>query len=448
MLWQQLKEVLTQKIPENAYSLWINPLEGREIKDGSLPITGPDQFFVSWVTDNYLGHIKDALSELGRQKTKILFEVRGNNNKKEKQKSYPLPAKQQSLPSVTKGKSYIRTLHPRYTFKEFVLGESNAFAHSACEAIAVNDSSTGNYVYLKAGTGLGKSHLSHAVTHHILDHSPATRLHFLSSQQLTAEMIRNIRNHTMDKFKNKYHKECDVLLIEDIQSLSGRSKTQDELTEIIDILLESGKRVVFTSCQAPAEIKDINKSFQSRLTGGLITTINPPDLRTRSKIIKRKAYINNLELSDDLIEYMADIIRGDVRRTESAVISLKAQSNLLKIKPDLDMVKEILKNVVHTEENRISPEIILNLVADQFKVGVDELKSRSRKKNVSFPRQVIMYLSRKYTDNSLADIGRVLNRDHSTVVHSIRSISQKQAGNNSVRGQLDYLSKKIEQKIN
>lgn len=444
MLWQQIKEILTQKIPENTYSLWIKPLEGKENDEGTLKITGPDRFFVSWITENYLDHIKVALAELGRKETEVSFEVR--KNKKEEKKFYPVQAKQQILPSIAKGKSCIRTLHPRYTFKEFVLGETNAFAHSACEAIAANDTSAGNYVYLKAGTGLGKSHLSHAVAHHIMDHSPGTRLHFLSSQQLTAEMIQNIRNKTMDQFKNKYHKECDVLLIDDIQTLSGRSKTQDELTEILDILIESGKRVIFTSSKAPTEITNIDSSFQSRLTGGLITTINPPDPRTRSKIIRRKAYINNLELSEDILEYLADTIRGDVRQIESAVISLKAQTSLLKTNPDLDMVKEILKNVIQKEETRVSPEIILDLVADQFKLSTDELKSKSRKKTVAFPRQVIMYLSRKYTDNSLAEIGKILNRDHSTVVHSIRTISQKQASNNSVRGQLEYLSRKLEQK--
>ncbi len=447
MLWQRLKEIIAQKIPENTYSLWITPLEGKEDNDGHLRITGPDQFFISRISENYIDHIYSALAELGRDTTEVSFDVRRDKqDKQEEQKSHPIQARQQKLPSV-KGKSYVRTLHPRYTFQEFVLGETNAFAHSACEAIAVNDTSAGNYVYLKAGTGLGKSHLSHAVAHHILDYSPATRLHFLSSQQLTTEMIRHIRNHTMDKFKNKYHKECDVLLIEDIQVLSGRSKTQDELTEIIDILIESGKRVIFTSSKGPAEITNIDSGFQSRLTGGLITTINPPDPRTRNKIIRRKASINNLNLSEDIVEYLSDTIRGDVRQIESAVISLKAQSNLLKTNPDLDMVKEILKNVIQNEEADLSPGIILDLVAEQFKVSQDELKSKSRKKNVSFPRQIIMYLARKYTDYPLAEIGKVVNRDHSTVVYSIRTISQKQSSNNSVRGQLEFLANKLKQKI-
>ncbi len=444
MLWQRLKEILARKIPDNTYSLWISPLEGQEESCGNLTITGPDQFFVSWVADNYRDHITSALAELGRSETTLSFQVRAE--KQDKQEFHPPQPRQQILPSVNRSKSYVRTLHPRYTFQEFVLGDTNVFAHSACEAIAVNDTSAGNYVYLKAGTGLGKSHLSHAVAHHILDHYPATRLHFLSSQQLTAEMIRHIRNHSMDKFKKKYHRECDVLLIEDIQTLSGRSKTQEELTEILDILIESGKRVVFTSSQAPTDIANIDSGFKSRLTGGLITTINPPDLRTRRKIIKRKASTNNLTLSDDILEYLADNIKGDVRQIESSVISLKAHSNLLRTEPDFDMVKEILKNVISENERSISTEIILDMVADQFKISTDELKSKSRKKTVAFPRQIIMYLARKYTDHSLADIGRVLNRDHSTVVHSIRTITQKRASNTSVRGQVEYLARKLEQK--
>jgi len=442
MIWQQIKEILSQKIPESAYSLWVTPLTGT-VENQTLTISGPDRFITSWVSDNYRENINKALQQIGCDSMNVQFIANGKST------SQPLlPPREEPLrlPNMPKTRATIRTLHPRYTFDEFMVGESNAFAHSVCESIAANDTSMGGCIYLKAGTGLGKSHLTHAVAHQIIDKAPSTRLHFLSAQQLTAEMVRHIQNNSMAQFKEKYQKYCDVLLLDDIHTLNGRKKSQTELAEAMDILMEAGKRVVFTSSLTPKEIPNIETGFRSRLSSGLITSINPPGLNTRIKIIQRKALINNLTLSDEIVDYLATNIKGDIRQLESAVVSLKAQSSLLQMTPNFSMVKEIFHNIT-IPDRQISSEMIRDFIAVQFKVSVADLKSKSRKKAISFPRQTAMYLARKYTEGSLADIGKAFNRDHSTVVHAVRVITQKIARNSSVRGQLDYLADKIEKQL-
>ena len=444
MLWHQIKEILAEKLPESAYSLWINPLSGKVRDNVTLEVTCPDTFYCSWVTEKYLGTIQEALHVLGRNEIRPAFRIEDGNAKPQALLSAPPePAR---LPDMPRLKSSIRTLHPRFTFDEFIVGGCNNLAHSACEDIAMNDSTVGRCVYLKAGTGLGKSHLTHAVAHHILEHKPSTRLNYLTAQQLTAEMVKNIQNNTMSHFKNKYHRQCDVLLIEDVHTLAGRLKTQAELAEALDILLETGKKIIFTSSLGPREIPDIDSGIRSRLSSGLVTTINPPSLETRIKIIRRKADINALDLNEEHIVYLAENIKGDIRQVESTIVSLKAQTALMQAPPDFTMLKETLANIIGSNR-QISPVLIRDFIATQFKVDPVELQSKSRKQALAFPRQIAMYLSRKYTDMALADIGKAFNRDHSTVVHSIRVITDKKTRNTSVRRQVELLEKRLEEKF-
>ncbi|MBI5559098.1 MAG: chromosomal replication initiator protein DnaA [Deltaproteobacteria bacterium] len=445
MLWRKITEILAEKLPESAYSLWITPLSGKVKDNLTLEIICPDTFFRSWVTEKYLSTIQEALHTLGRSEVRPTFRA----TTAEPGKSLALAAptvEPVRLPDMPRVKSSIRTLHPRFTFDEFIIGNCNIMAHSACTDIAMNDSSVGRCVYLKAGTGLGKSHLTHAVAHHIIEHRPSARLNYLTAQQLTAEMVKNIKNNTMNHFKNKYHKECDVLLIEDVHTLAGRLKTQAELSEALDILLETGKKIIFTSSMAPREIPDIDAAIRSRLSSGLITTINPPSMDTRIKIIRRKADVNSLYLNEEQIIYLAENIKGDIRQVESTIVSLKAQVSLMKTPPDFTMIKETLTNIVGNNR-QLSPVVIRDFIAGQFKVDVAELSSKSRKQSLAFPRQLAMYLSRKYTELPLADIGKVFNRDHSTVVHSIRVITDKRTRNTSIRRQVEFLEEKLEKNL-
>ncbi len=442
MLWQSIKAIVADKVSVSDYALWIEPLKCLREDEEVLELAGPDRYFCSWVRDNFLVHLEAAGKKLGHEGLAVRL---SEQDKSAEPLKLPLLDKQQEqlrLPNMQERRSTVRTLHPRYTFDEFMVGESNVMAHSACEAIAAGSEAMGPCLFIEAGTGLGKSHLTHAVAHQILNHSPATRLRYVTSQQLTAEMVRHIKNNSMEQFKDKYQSQCDVLLMEDVQSLSGRTKTQTELAEALDVLMDTGKKMIFTGSVAPRSIPNIEDGVRSRLSSGLITTINPPDMRTRRLIIERKAKNNKLPLSDEIICYLVDTLKGDIRRVESAMVGLRAKVSLLKAEPDLDMVKEVIANIIG-QHAALSVNVIRDFVAEQFNVSVGDLQSKSRKKIVAFPRQVSMYLARKLTEQALSEIGKAFNRDHSTVVHSIRVINEAITRNGSIRGQVEHLTGRL-----
>ncbi|OEU83702.1 MAG: chromosomal replication initiator protein DnaA, partial [Desulfobulbaceae bacterium C00003063] len=351
---------------------------------------------------------------------------------------------QMRLPSVPVNNSRFRALHPRYTFDEFMVGESNILAESACKSMVTKDDTIGPCLYINSATGLGKSHLTHAVAHHVFSHSPMTRLHYVTAKQFAAEMVRGIKTNTMENFKSKYLEHCDILLVEDVHSLTGKKKTQEELNEVLDSLIKSGKRVIITSKSAPRDLVGIDSEFRSRMTSGLVTSIQAPDVATRTRIVEKKAVQQQLSLDEEMVSYLANHIRGDVRQIESALIAIRAKARLTGGHVDINLLREVIASVVGVEQVR-SAEMICDLVSSQFNVSIGDMRSRSRKKVVTFPRQVAMYLARKYTDSSLADIGKVLHRDHSTVLHSIKVVTSKAVSDGSVSAQLDLLSNKVKQ---
>jgi len=444
MLWNEVKELLKHKLPEAVQHLWIEPLTCISADENHIELACPDKFFCSWIKENYLKVIQESLEQLGKGSAKIHFSVFTVEND---ESILPMlqdgRSAQLRLPAIPEVHSNIRYLHPRYTFDEFMVGDSNLLAHSACKAIANGETSFGSSLYINAGTGLGKSHLTHAVAHNIINKYPGTRLYYLTAQQFSSEMVARIKTNTMDEFKTKYHNNCDVLLVEDVQSLTGKVKTQEELNELLDVLIKSGKRIILTGSNAPRDLGNIDEGFRSRMSAGLMSTINPPDLQTSRLIIKRKAANYKLPLEEDLVEYLAGCIKGDIRKLESAIVGLKAKSSLLRKAPDLAMAREVVSEIIGNSQE-LSAEMIRDFIARQFKVSVSDLQSKSRKKTIAFPRQVSMYLARKYTEQGLMEIGKVFNRDHSTVLHSVRVITEAISRNGSIRGQVDLLAKKLQ----
>ena len=445
MPWKTIKEKLSSVISETNMSLWIAPLEYRMASEQLLVLEAPDRFFCNWVKANYLHKITDCLILLGMKDLNVQLTVTEG-----KSISLLPPSKNEGqlrLPNIPKARSYVRALHPRYTFDEFMVGESNIMARTVCESIANDDSAYGRCMFIESGPGLGKSHLTHAVAHKITAESPSTSLHYLTAQQLTADMVKHIRNKQMEQFKEKYEN-CDVLLMEDIHTLSGRIKTQQELTAALDILMEQDKRVIFTSKISPRDIPVIEPELRSRLTGGLLATINPPDFLTRTHIVRKKSAYHALDFNDDIVEFIAENVKGDIRQLESTLVGLKAKIGLMGCEADFDLVKEVIGNIVGSSAYTISTEAIRDFIAEQFRTSTADLQSKSRKRAVAFPRQVAMYLSRKLTDQGLTDIGRAFNRDHSTVVHSVRVITDSINRSGSVKGQIDLLTSKINKQFN
>lgn len=442
MLWEKTKEKLRDELAGNIFGLWIDPLECDQVEDDKIYLTCPDRYFSAFVEQNYTEVIQEKLTEAGGCSRQIVFNQ--PLHKESAKSASPVSSKQMRLPNIPTGGSKVRNLHPRYTFNEFMVGESNILAQSACKSMVAKDDSVGPCLYINSSTGLGKSHLTHAVAHQVLAHSPMTRLHYVTAKQFAAEMVRGIKTNTMDNFKTKYLERCDILLVEDVHSLTGKKKTQEELNEVLDSLIKSGKRVIITSNSAPRDLVGIDSEFRSRMTSGLVTSIQAPDVATRIRIVEKKAAQQQLPLGAELVNYLANNIRGDVRQIESALIAIRAKARLAGGHVDLDLLREVIGSVVGVEQ-LLSAEMICELVSSQFKVSVKEMQSRSRKRIVSFPRQVAMYLARKYTEESLADIGKVLHRDHSTVLHAIKVVARRAIKDGSVSAQLDLLSDKVKQ---
>jgi chromosomal replication initiator protein len=437
MLWNAIKTSLRKSLPESEFGLWIKPLECRKEDKQVLEIVGPDRFFCAWVEDRYIGLIRQAAQQLGDISDVQLKIADHQTLHAESDKGGQL-----RLPGLASGGARLRSLHPAFTFEQFMVGESNLLARSACNALATGDPTFGNCLFMNSSTGLGKSHLTQAVVHQVLRSAPSTRLHYLTAQQFSAEMVKSIRSDAMEQFSKKYIKNCDMLLVEDIHTLTGKNKTQEELNNILDYLIKSGRRVILTSALAPNKIKGIDDDFRSRMTSGLVTGIESPDYETRARIIRHKLQLHGLGGDDDLVGFIAESLQGDIRRMESAIIGIKAKSCLHNTPADLTIAKEVIYGLVG-RSIEITGESIRDLIGSQFRVSIDDLRSRSRKRSISFPRQMAMYLTRKYTKKSLADIGDMYNRDHSTVLYAIKVITQDMSRETSIREQVDLLCTKI-----
>ncbi len=443
MLWDAVQRSLASALPASEFDLWIKPIVCVQEDAGGMTLSGPDRFFCAWVEQHYLGLIRQKAIEAGAGDA-VCFQVYPGANG---QGGVPIPSGQLRLPGVPHRAPQLRALHPAFTFEQFVRGHSNALAHSVCKALAENDCTFGRCLFMDSGIGLGKSHLTQAVVHQVLCSAPATRLHYLTAQQFTAEMVQGLRTKSMDQFSKKYIDDCDMLLLEDVHTLSGRDKTQEELNIVLDSLLKSGRRVILTSALPPDKIAGLDADCRSRMTSGIMANIQAPDFKTRVGIIRHKAATQGLDLCDELVDCMAENLQGDIRRMESAVMGVKARSCLLQLQPDMAMIREILASC----SDMAAPagptaEVICQCISNRFKVSREELRSRSRKRSLVFPRQLAMYLTRKFTEHSLSEIGELYSRDHSTVMHAIKTITQQMASRTSVREQVHVLERTLEKR--
>ena len=437
MLWPAIKASLHGTMTESEFNLWIKPLECQREDEQVLELLGPDRFFCAWVEDRYLGRMHQHAQDIGMPR-RIVVKVAEN--------LAIIPENghqaQLRLPGTLAAPSRLRSLHPAFTFEQFMVGESNLLARSACRALATGDMTFGNCLFMNSTTGLGKSHLTQAVVHQVLRSAPSTRLQYLTAQQFSADMVKGIRTHSMEQFSKKFIGDCDMLLVEDVHTLTGKNKTQEELNTVLDYLIKSGKRVILTSALAPSKLAGIDEDFRSRMTSGLVTGIESPDYETRAKIIRHKLQTNGLETDEDVVGFMAENLQGDIRKIESAIIGVKAKSCLLQAPLTLAMARDVVYGLIDRSP-QLTCESIRDFIGQQFRLSPEELRSRSRKKSVAFPRQVAMYLTRKYTDTSLADIGCIYNRDHSTVLYAIKSITMDMTRQPSIREQIDLLCRKL-----
>ncbi len=436
--WDEILKELKKEISESAFSIWIKPITPRYIDESHIILSVPNIIIKEKVSKKFLPIIKDFFKKRGRLAPKIKLEITKDDR-------VEMPkVEQERLP--LKGLNSHSPFSRYFTFKHFVTGKCNAFAYQLALSLASGEPFYNNSICLISSTGLGKSHLSQAVGNYIYERYPNAKVIYQTTEGFISEMISAFRKKNGDQFKKKYRHECDVLLLEDVHFLTGKEKTQEELAYTIDTLQRQNKKIVFTSSCYPKDIPKLNDSLVSRLCSAVISPIDPPDIETRRRIIHLKAEILGLFLSKNIVDYLAEYIVGDVRKMESALISIMAHANIKKTKKiDLALVKEITEHLVDVEE-QITTDLIINVICNYFQVTREELSSKSRKRSITVPRNISMYLSRKYTNSSLKEIGEYFNRDHSTVLNAIRRVETEIKKNYKIKNQLEFLKKQIKLK--
>jgi chromosomal replication initiator protein len=419
--WQQVLETIKGQINTNSFETWIKPIIFQSLDEKKLVLEVPNNFFRDWVAEHYVHTIKGALYKLTGEDFTVSLQVK---------KGKPPHLVEASASDNVGGDDELasRMFNPRYTFDNFVIGAGNQFAHAASQAVADTPGRRYNPLFVYGGVGLGKTHLLNAIGHRIIKTrtvSNPTKVCYISSEEFTNELVNSIRFERMDGFRKKF-RNIEVLLIDDIQFISGKERTQIEFFHTFNTLYENKMQIVITSDKLPREIPDFEERLKSRFEWGLIADIQPPDVETKVAILKKKASLENIYIPNEVAFYLASHINSNVRILEGCLIRLGAFASLTKQEINLDMAKEALKNFIQDKETVITIDSIQKKVSSYFNLKPKDLRSKRRLKQLVVPRQIGMYLSRKLTNSSLIEIGdKFGGKDHSTVIHSLKKIEEK-----------------------
>ncbi|MBW2661187.1 MAG: chromosomal replication initiator protein DnaA [Deltaproteobacteria bacterium] len=438
--WNNVKKAIKKQIPFHSFRMWIEPLAFVKFDGNCIFLSCTNSFSKKRIIDHYGTLIETEINNVSSNPCKFIIEINKKNSGTSKKKNcdFQLP-----LPNENKYLLGGHFLRRDFTFDQFVVGNNNDFAYSASLSLASRKKGNQNSLFLLSKTGMGKSHLTQAVGHHILSEQTSDRVYYITAEDFSNEMVFAFRNNSIDKFKNKYRNECDVLLLEDVHYLSGKNRTQIELALTLDTLFEANKKIIFSSCYLPSDIPKLNNELKSRLSCSLISNIDSPNFRTRVRILQKKAKLNGYNVSEDIISYLAGELTEDIRQLESGLLGITARSSLLGISINRKLAENVVKNIIQQQKN-ITLDVIKKLVCKQYNISMNDIVSRSRKQNIVWPRQIAMYLSRMHTDAPLQTIGKSFNRYHATALHSIGVVEKGSRKDSAVKKQVEFLYRKLE----
>jgi len=422
--WNKVLESVREEIGPTSYDIWFSMVNYNKFQDGNLYIDVPNSLTKEWIESRYLSLLQKKMENLINTNIKIILTTE------------PIQEKKNNI---------VGYLNPKYTFDTFVIGNSNHFAHAACYAVSESPSRAYNPLFIYGGVGLGKTHLMHGIGHHIIEKYPTLSVTYVSSEQFTNELISSIRDDNTSGFRNKY-RNIDVLLIDDIQFLAGKERTQEEFFHTFNTLYEANKQLVISSDRPPKDIPTLEDRLRSRFEWGLITDIGPPDLETRIAILRKKAEVDNLNISYDVLDYIANYIYSNIRELEGALIRLVAYATITNKPIDINTASEALKDILPPPRpKKITIDIIQSIVAKHYGIDIKELNSKKRNRNLVLPRQIAMFLARKLTDLSYPQIGSMFGgRDHTTVLHAYDKIEKDLVIKNDLAETIDQLYKEID----
>ncbi len=413
--WDKILQHMERRVNPHSFATWFRPTRQEGAENGKLVIRVPTRLFRKRLTETYGELLQAVLFEVGIPDTRLEFLC---SEPEAAAGAGALAAKQARLDFD----SVDHQLSPRYIFDTFVVGASNQFAHAASLAVAEQPSKAYNPLFLYGGVGMGKTHLMQAVGHRIKKRNPSTRLTYISAEKFTNEVINSLRFDRMSSFRDRF-RTVDVLLVDDIQFIAGKERTQEEFFHTFNALYEQQKQIVISSDCPPKEISAIEERLRSRFEWGLIADIQPPDLETKIAILQKKAESERVHLPDEVAEFIARSIKSNVRELEGALTRLLAYGSLTGADINLPTAQQVLKNIIATQEKKVTIELIQKRVGEQFGLREQDLKMRSNSKAIAFPRQIAMYLVKQLTSASLPEIGRQFGgKHHTTVLHSIHKI--------------------------
>jgi len=447
-LWARVLENLKPRLAsEQAFETWFRPVVPRELSAAQVELEVPNAFFVDWIHEHHLTALRHALAETLGRCPDVRFSAR-------EPAAPPLaartavavsPAPAPAPPAATRpepAREWLDSqLHPRLTFESFVVGSSNRFTHAAARAVSERPGEVYNPLFVHGASGLGKTHILHAVGHEVKRLRPEARVYYVSAERFTNEMIFAIQHGQTLGFRNKY-RGVDVLLVDDVQFLAGKESTQEEFFHTFNALRDAHKQIVVTADQPPKDIGGLEERLISRFNQGLVADIQQPDLETRIAILRARAEQESggLRLADDVVLLLADRVRGNVRDLEGCLVRLMAVASLTHCEVTPKLAQEVVQQYVKSEADHTTPERILAVVSEQYGVRPESLVGKRRTQAIALPRQVAMYLMRHLTELSLVEIGRVFGgRDHSTVIHACRLVSARIAGEEAFRDKVNAL---------
>src|ERR1700757_2514428 len=449
--WIRILDALEKKINRHSYDTWLKPTRYSHATGGILFVRVPTVEF-RHVGDKYADLIQEAIDNLGLEYADVKFGTPDDDPASTPLRhdgglsavpSSPMPTSAVAAAQARFDWDGAAQLNPRYTFDAFVIGSGNQFAHAACQAVAERPSKAYNPLFLYGGVGMGKTHLMQAIGHEIKQRQPQSAICYVSSEKFTNEMINSLRYDKMTSFRDKF-RNVDVLLVDDIQFLAQKERTQEEFFHTFNALHESMKQIVIASDRPPKELAEVEDRLRSRFEWGLIADIQPPDLETKVAILQKKAEQEKVTLPTDVALYVASNIRSNVRELEGALIRLVAHSSLIGAEITLPYAQQVLKNFIDSQARKVTIESIQKMVAEQFGMRVADLKQKNNSRNVVMPRQIAMYLSKQMTEASLPEIGRQFGgKHHTTVLHSVDKIDEARKNDKDLNRLINKLTEQL-----
>jgi chromosomal replication initiator protein len=423
-IWNSTLAMIEAQLSKPSFETWLKATKPLAYYNNTLVVGVPNEFAKNWVESRYASLLQETVNKVAGQEIQLKFIIPQTNDSSVQVKKDKIIQENTVRTSDT---TLFRppNLNPKYVFDTFVIGNSNRFAHAACLAVAEAPARAYNPLFIYGGVGLGKTHLMHAIGHYVLEQNKSLKVVYVSSETFTNELINSIRDDRTIQFRNKY-RNVDVLLVDDIQFLAGKERTQEEFFHTFNTLHEANKQIVVSSDRPPKEIPTLEDRLRSRFEWGLITDIQQPDLETRIAILRKKAKQENLEVPNEILVNIATRISTNIRELEGALIRVVAYASLTDDHMSVSLADEALKDMMPNRQRPITVPLIQRTVAKYFDLNQDDFKAKKRNRSISFPRQIAMYLCREMTDASLPKIGEDFGgRDHTTVIHACMKISQE-----------------------